>query len=256
MATSQVEMRFQKWIDMEESQVTTSPRLLSRIGGMLYLFIIIVGLYGEAFIRSRLIVPGDATATAVNVQSMESLWRLGIAAEFCLLICAIALALIFYLLLRSVNRELALLGILFNLVSITVEATTTLYLVEALFPLGSAGSLNAFEPEQLYALVSLSVRSHAYGFGASLIFFGCVCLIFGYLIFKSGYLPKAIGVLMQIAGLSYLVNSFAMIVAPAFADQIFPLILIPAFVGEASLCLWLLVKGVNLEKWKLMYPVV
>jgi hypothetical protein len=236
---------------MEEYQDTTSPRLLSRIGGVLYLIIIIVGLFGEAFIRNRLIVPGDATATAVNVRSMESLWRFGIAAQFCLLICAVALALIFFVLLRRVSRDLALLGVFFNLGSITVEAATTLYLVEALFPLANAGYLKAFEPEQLYAMVSLSVRSHAYGFGASLIFFGCVCLIVGYLTFKSGYLPKAIGVLMQLAGLSYLVNSFAMILAPTLADQIFPAILIPAFVGEASLCLWLLVKGVDSEKWKL-----
>lgn len=83
----------------------------------------------------------------------------------------------------------------------------------------------------------------------ALIFFGGECLILGYLIFKSGYLPKAIGVLMAIAGTCYLVNTFALLVAPNVANLLFPAILFPAFVGELSLCLWLLVKGVNLEKW-------
>ena len=96
----------------------------------------------------------------------------------------------------------------------------------------------------------MSVESYGYGFGVSLIFFGCECLVLGYLIFRSGYLPKALGVLMQIAGLSYLTNSFALVLSPNFADRIFPAILIPAFVGETSLCLWLLVKGVNVKKWK------
>jgi hypothetical protein len=72
----------------------------------------------------------------------------------------------------------------------------------------------------------------------------------GYLIVRSGYLPKVIGVLMQIAGLSYLIACFAALFAPAFADLIIPAILIPPLIGESSFCLWLLVKGVNLTKWQ------
>ncbi len=238
-------------MSMEEHEVESSPRVLSRIGGVLYLIIIVIGLFGEAFVRNRIIVPGDATATAANIRSMESLWRLGIAADFFLLICTVALALIFFVLLRPVSRDLALLAVFFNLVSVAVEAATDLNLVAALLPLGNAGYLRAFEPAQLYAMASLSVRSHSYGFGVALIFFGCECLVLGYLIFRSGYFPKTLGVLMQIAGLCYLANSFALLLAPNVANRLFPAILIPAFVGEASLCLWLLVKGVNLEKWKL-----
>ncbi len=235
---------------MTDVNVETSPQTYARIGGVLYLIIIVVGLFGEAFVRDRLIVSGDATATAANIRSMESLWRFHIAAELFLLICAVALLLILFVLLRPVSRDLALLAAFFNLVSIGLEAATTLYLVGALFPLGNAGYLKAFAPEQLYAMASLSLKSHSYGFGVSLIFFGCFCLVIGYLIFGSGYLPKALGVLMQIAGLSYLTNSFALILAPAVANRLFPAILLPAFVGEASLCLWLLVKGVNVPKWQ------
>jgi hypothetical protein len=235
---------------MEEQTVEASPRFLSRIGGVLYLIIIVIGFFDEAYVRNRILVSGDAAATAANLRSMESLWRFGIAAEFLLLICGISLTLVFFILLRPVSRDLASLAVFFSLVSLAVEASVQLYLLGALFPLGSGEYLKAFTPEQLNALAKLSVRSHGYGFGVALIFFGCVCLILGYLIFKSGYLPKTVGVLMQIAGVCYLTNSFALILSPAFADRIFPAILVPAFVGEASLCLWLLVKGVNVEKWE------
>jgi len=235
---------------MTDHTVNSSPKLCARIGGALYLIIIVIGLFGEAFVRDRLIVSGDAAATAANIMSHESLWRFHIAAELFLLICAVALLLILYALLRPVSRDLALLAVFINLVSIGIEAATTMYLLQALFPLGNAGYLKAFTREQLYAMASLSLKSHGYGFSVSLLFFGCFCLIVGYLIFRSGYLPKTIGVLMQIAGLSYLTNSFALILSPAFANRLFPAILLPAFVGEASLCLWLLVKGVNVPKWQ------
>src|SRR5438128_9332633 len=235
---------------MTTSTIETWPQLYARIGGVLYLIIIIVGLFGEAFVRDRLIVSGDAAATAAKIMSHESLWRFHIAAELFLLICAVALLWILFVLLRPVSRDLALLAVFINLVSIGIEAATTMYLIEALFPLGNAGYLKAFTPEQVYAMATLSLKSHGYGFSVSLLFFGCFCLIVGYLIFRSGYLPKTIGVLMQIAGLSYLTNSFALILSPAFANRLFPAILVPAFIGEVSLCLWLLVKGVNVEKWE------
>lgn len=234
---------------MGDHEANTSPQTYARVGGLLYLIIIVIGSLGEAVVRNGLIVAGDATATAAKIRASESLWRAGIAGEFVLLICGTALTLIFYVLLRPVSRDLALLAAFFNLVSVAVEAGSALYLMATLFPLADASYLNALDPRQLHALAYLSIRSHAFGFGASLIFFGCVCLIVGYLIFRSGYLPKVLGVLMQIAGLAYLLNSFALILSPALANRLFPAILLPAFVGEASLCLWLLVKGVNVERW-------
>ncbi len=234
----------------EAHAAEASPRVLSRIGGVLYLIIIAGGLFGEAFIRNRLMVPGDAAATAANIRSMESLWRLGIAGEFFMLACTTVLALILFILLRPVSRDLALLAVFFNLVSIAVEAVNEQQLLATLFPLGSAEYLGVFQPAQLEAMASLSLKSYGYGFGISLIFFGCECIVLGYLIIRSGYLPKAVGVLMQIAGLCYLINSFALLISPSLAGRLFPAILIPAFVGELSLCLWLLVKGVNVERWK------
>jgi len=226
-----------------------SPRLYARIAGALYLITIVLGAAEELLIRGRIFVPNDAVATAANLRSMEFLWRLGIASELFLGICTVIVALILYALLRPVSRDLALLAAFFNLIAIAVETAYSLQLVEALFPLGSAGYLKAFSPEQLYAMASLSVKSHVYGFGISLLLFGPFFLVTGYLIFKSGYFPKAIGILYLMPGLSYLINGFGLILAPAYADRIFAIIAGPALVGEASFCLWLLVKGMNMEKW-------
>jgi hypothetical protein len=235
---------------MRDRSVETSPQVYARIGGLLYLIIIVLGIFGEAFVRGRIIVSGDAAATAANITKMESLWRFGIAAEFLSLICTIALAMIYFVLLRPVSKELNLLATFFRLVSIVVEAVAALNLFAALFPLGNAASLKAFTPEQLYALASLATKSHSYGFSVSLLFLGCTFLIHGYLIFRSGYLPRVLGILIQVAGVGYLTNSFALILYPAVANQVFLAIIIPVFVGELSLCLWLLVKGVNVQKWR------
>jgi hypothetical protein len=99
-------------------------------------------------------------------------------------------------------------------------------------------------------MATLSLKSHGYGFGVSLLFFGCFCVVIGRVIYKSGFLPKVIGALMQITGLCYLTDSFALILSPAFANRLFPAIVLPAFVGEVSFCLWLLLKGVDVQRWK------
>jgi hypothetical protein len=235
---------------MADRSVESSPQAYARIGGGLYLLNIVLGIFSEAFVRDRLIVSGDAAKTAANITSMESLWRLGIASEFLALLCAIGLGMIYFVLLRPVSRELNLLATFIRLVAIAVQAVVVLNLAAALFPLGDAAYLRAFTPEQLHAMTSLAIRAHGYGFGLALLLFGSCFLVHGYLIFKSGFLPRVLGLLIQVAGLCYLTNSLALFLAPTFEAQIFPAILLPSFLGEASLCLWLLVKGVNVEKWK------
>ncbi len=234
---------------MANQALETSPQVYARIGGILYLIIIVAGLFGEAFARGTLIVSGDATATANNIMASQFLWRVGIAGDLIMHVCDVPLVLVFYVLLKPVNRHLALLAVLFNLIQTSVLIANKLTLLMSLFLLGSADYLKAFEPRQLHALTYLSVKLHAYGFGIGLIYFSFECLVLGYLIFKSGYLPRILGVLMQVAGLCYLTNSFALLLAPTLAGRLFPAILVPAFVAELSLCLWLLMKGVNVPKW-------
>ena len=234
---------------MTDRTVETSRQVYARIGGVLYLIIIVIGLSTGLFIRDKLVVSGDGTATASNIISYESLWRISIAGDVILLVCAIPVTLILYVLLRPVNRNLALLAVFFNIVEFPIEAASKLCLFAALFLSGNADYLKAFEPNQLHALVRISLKLHDYGFGIDLVFFGFACLVYGYLIFKSGYFPRTLGALMVIAGLSYLVNSFTLILAPAYAGTIF-VILVLALIGELSFSLWLIVKGVNVQRWK------
>jgi hypothetical protein len=195
-------------------------------------------------------VSGDVTATANNILASQLLWRGSIVGDVILLVCAVAQALLFYVLLRPVNKNLALLAVFFNLVECAIDGVNKLNLIAALFLSSGADYLKAFEPHQLHALAYLSLRLHAYGYAISLIFFGFVCLIFGFLLFRSGYFPKILGVLMAIAGLSYLTISFTQILAPTYAGTIFPVLGVPAFLGELSFCLWLIAKGVNVRKWE------
>jgi hypothetical protein len=234
---------------MTDHPADTSPQAYARTGGVLYLVIIAAALFDEA-VRDKLIVSGDAAPTANHVMASQLLWRVSAAGDLVKDACAVALALIFYVLLRPAGKNLALLAAFFNLVSIAVEAAYKLHLFAALFLLGGADYLRAFEPHQLQALAYLALKSHDHGYAISLVFFGCQCMVLGVLIFRSGYLPRILGVLMQIAGLCYLANSFALFLSPGFAGLIFPAIMIPAFIGESSLCLWLIVKGVNHSKWQ------
>lgn len=221
----------------------------ARTGGALYLVIIVIGVLGEALIRGRLIVWGDAGATAQRILESEFLWRLGVTGQIILLICAVALTFIWYVLLRPVNKNLTLLALFFALVSIALESVGALHLNDVLSPLLS-GALKGVDVQQLHALAYLSVVAHANTFGLALIFFGVQCLIVGFLIRRSGFFPKVIGTMMQIAGLCYLINSFSLILYPPLAKLLFPAVLLPALVAEASFSLWLLIKGVDVSAWK------
>lgn len=211
------------------------------MGGALYLVIIALGMSQEVAIRQRIIVTGNGAETATNLRSMASLWRLGIASELVLLLCTLCLAVILYLLLRPVSQTLAMLAVLCNVTSVAIEGAAALYLMEGLITLDSTG----FSAAELAAMTATSLAMHSYGFGAALIFFGFECLVVGYLLVRSGMLPRAIGLLMGLAGLCYLTNSFSLIVAPGAAERLVPAILIPAFVGESALALWLLFGGVR-----------
>jgi hypothetical protein len=226
-----------------------SPLVYARIAGLLYLVNIACGMFGEIFVRGRLVVAGDATATAHNILSSEFLFRSGIAGDLIMHITDVPMTVIFYVLLRPVSRDLSLLTALFSMLQTAILGANKLNLVTVLLLLGGSTSLKAMAPAELQALASLSLAMHANGFGIGLIFFGMSCLIAGYLMFRSEYFPKAIGILQAIAGLSYLINSFALLMAPALAERMFPAIVLPAFIGELSTCLWLIVKGVNLTKW-------
>jgi hypothetical protein len=230
--------------------VETSPQLYARLGGALYLVVIVFGLFAEGFVNDKLIVSGDAAATAHNIMAAPLLWKLSVAGNLIVPVCAVAQTWIYYLLLRPVSKTLVLLSVFFNLVSLAVEAVSKLFLLVVMPTLGNAHYLQAFEPQQLQALAYLALKSHDIAFNIALIFFGCACLVDGYLIFKSRYLPRLVGILLQIAGVCYLMACFAALFAPSLANLLIPAVLIPPLIGESTLCLWLLIKGVNIARWK------
>jgi len=226
-----------------------SPKRYARIAGVLYLLIIAAGLFAEAFVRQRLTVPSDAAATATKILTHESLLRLGIVADLATFVCAIPVTLILYVLLRPVNRDLAFLTVLLNLVQDAIGGMNALSTYAPLQLLSGAGYLTVMSREQLQALALLSLKAHEVGFAVALLSFGVCCVILGYLIYKSGFLPKILGVLLALAGLAYFVNSLVVILAPRTAATMFPWIAPVAFVGELSFALWLTVKGINVPKW-------
>ncbi len=233
---------------MATSTIKTSPHVYTRIGGILYLLIIVGGILVPIF-GVTLVVPGDAVTTARNIIASPSLWRIGITGDIMIHVLDLPLMVVLYVLLKPINKNLALLGVLFNLMATTVLVANSLNLVMPLYLLGNADYLNGFEPGQLYALAYGFVEAYDYGSVIGLLFFGFACLVYGYLLFKSGYFPRPLGVLMTIAGLSYLVNSLTHILVPAYAERV-AIVLALALIGELSFCLWLLVKGVNVPEWE------
>ncbi len=222
---------------------------MARFGGLLYLIIIVIGVLGEAVIRNGLVVPHDAAATAANILGAKLLWRVGVAAQMFLLLCAVGLTFVFYVLLRPVSRKLAAVVVGFALVSLAVESVGALSLSNVLTPLLAAKYLNV-DPALLHAQAYLAILEHGNAFGIALMFFGVEILFVGHLIRKASYLPSWVGVLMQLGGACYLVNSFARVLFPALAGMLFPAILMPAFIAESAFCLWLLFKGVNVAEWE------
>jgi hypothetical protein len=212
------------------------PDRYARIGGSLYLVIIVVGILGPLLTRELLIVPHDAVATAHNIASSPGLWRLGIALDVVAQVCDVPVMLILFLLLSPVNKNLARLALLFNVVQTSTLVANQLTLVAA----------QLLSPDQP-ALADVALRAYSYGEPLGLVFFGFTCVLEGYLIRHSGYLPWIIGLLMQIAGVAYVANSFLLLLAPDVASILF---LIPTVVAELSLALWLVVKGVDVPKFQ------
>lgn len=235
---------------MKDRIIDVSPRLEARVAGGLYLIIIAGGMFAEVFVREALTVPGDAAATASKILASQPLYRLGFTADLFNLVCGIPLALIFYDLFKPVSKNLALLALFFTLVSTAINSALNILALAPLILLHSAHYSTAFEPGQLQAVSLMSLELHAQGFDISLAFFGFQCLTTGYLIFRSTFLPRILGVLYALAGLCYGINSFTVFLAPEFATHLLPYILIPCFIGEASLCLWLLAMGVNVPRWE------
>jgi hypothetical protein len=202
------------------------------------------------FVRGRIVVAGDAVATAHNLSALEPLWRFGFGAEITMWVFSIFIMGVLYVLLRPVNGTLALVALLFNVMDTSIESlNAALCNFGALFLSNGGSALDAFNQHQLAALAALALRLHEYGFGAGLLFFGFVLILNGYLIARSTYFPRWLGILATVGGWCYVISSYSVFIAPKLEDTMFPFILLPALVAELSISLWLIVKGVDTERW-------
>lgn len=218
---------------------------MARIAGLCYLLVIATGLFAEVFVRQALRVPGDAIATAQNIKASAMLYRWGYVADLFNFIIGLPGILIMYVLFKPVNNYFIKLAMFFVLIQTAVIAVNLLNQFSPLLLLSNAPYLAPLQPNQLAALALHSLNLQAVGYATGLVFFGFYCIIIGCLIVKSSIIPKLIGVLYAIAGLSYLANSFILLLSKDFSNPWFTYIALPAFIGELSLCLWLLVKGVK-----------
>jgi hypothetical protein len=229
---------------MTQRIAEASPRPGARITGVVYLVYFLTAVFGEFFLRG-LVVDGDAAATAGNILAHESLFRLGLATGLIATACYIAVTAFFYGLFKPVNRGLSLLAAFFSLVGCAILALGSLFQIAPLVVLGGSQYLGVFKVEQLRALALMSLELHSQAVNICFVFFGFYCLLIGYLIFRSAFLPRILGVLMALAGLGWLT-----FLSPPLASHLSPYILVLGFLAELSLMLWLLVMGVNVQRWK------
>ena len=217
----------------------------ARIAGVLFLLSLIAGGFGEAYVPSKLIVSADPTATATNLRNFDFLYRLGFASFLIESLCDTALALLLYALLRPVSRELSLLAAFFGLMATATFAFAELFYFAPVLIMGRS-YLNTFTPDQLNALVLLSMKFYGYAGMIFTAYYGMAWIVRSYLMFRSGYLPKFLGVLMAIGGIGFVVRNFLLILAPAYASDMLLMLMFP---GGLIMTVWLLVKGVDVQKW-------
>ncbi len=222
-----------------------SPRFIARRAGLLYLIGSVAGVFGILYGPS-LVVLGDAAATARNILASESLFRLSIVSALLDQIIFIFVVLALYQLLKAVNQTMAVLMVIFLLLSVPIAMLDELNDVAVLFLLSGADSLNGFTADQLHALALLFLNMRELGLNIAQIFWGLWLFPMGYLVFTSGFLPRILGVLLMIDCVGYVMQSFAAFLLPNLEVNF---ALLTGW-GELSLILWLVIRGVNVERWE------
>jgi len=229
---------------MTSRTTETSPLVYARAAGLLYLTMVPLGFFGM-YSHSMLIVPGDVVTTVNNIIASAFLFRLSIMSALVVQIVNILLVLVLYKLLKCVSRNIAVLMVVFFLVSVPVTMLNELNQFAALLLLSGADYLAVFKTGQLHAQVMVFFDLHEHGINIAQIFWGLWLFPMGYLVFKSGFLPRVLGLLLIIAGLGYLQDTVRFFFFPAIAP-----IVLYTFWGELLLALWLLIKGINIEQWE------
>jgi hypothetical protein len=219
-----------------------STKKTARIAGLLYLVNGITGFFGIVYVPAKLIVAGNAAATANNILASEGLFRLGIVSE---LICAaeyVFLLWVLYRLLSGVNKTHATLMVILGLVFIPIMCVNVLNEIAALMLVRGSDFLSVLDKHQQEAMAMLFLDLHRYGYIVGSIF-GLWLFPFGVLVFRSRFLPRILGVLLIAAGFGYLADTFTPLLLPSYANLVGRLASIPLTLGEPAIILWLLIRG-------------
>ena len=231
------------------ARITESPRTLARLAGLFFLLTIIGGIVAQALISQRLIDFSDAAATANNILANRGLFTLGFTIYLIEMACQVTTVTLLYQLLKPVNRTVALLALLLELTGIVIKTVSRVFYITPLFVLGSSptteGVLGGFTTAQLQSLALTLLKVNDQGAAVALAFFGFSTPLIGYLMFKSRFLPRWLGALVMVAGLGWLLFLYPPLGYGAFMI-IAPLGLLSAVIK----IFWLLVFGVNEEKWR------
>jgi uncharacterized protein DUF4386 len=227
------------------TRITTSPRLIARITGLFFLLTILAGIFAQGFVSEKLINFGDAAATATNILTHKSLFQLGFTVYLIEMACQVAMTALFYVLLRPVSRSVALLSAFWGLTGCVIKTFARVFFIAPLFVLEGAPLLRGYSPEQLQSLALVLLKVNDMGAAVALALFGFSTVLKGYLIFRSTFLPRWLGVLSIVSGLGWLTFLY-----PPLGYRAFPIIALLGLVGSAATIFWLLVFGVNEERWK------
>lgn len=230
-----------------------TPQFYAKVIGIGLLLMALLAVFANFFVIESFIVPGDAAATVTNLTDNELFFRLAIASFVIVLVLDVIISWALYILLKRVNKSFALLAALYRLAYTAIFTAAIFNFLSVLELINEASYLALLETNQLHAQVMLLIDAFRNGWLIGLIFFGVHLLLIGYLVFKSGFMPKLLGILVMLAGLGYLIDSFAKIILSNYSDfeTMFILIVaIPGAIGELALAIWLLVKGKKIPEMK------
>ncbi len=224
-----------------------SPQTTARMAGALWLAVIVVSSIAVA---GPTIVVADAATTARNILASELAFRFGVVNEFIGGACYVGVTVLLYHLLKPVSRNLASFAAACGIIGITVGAGLTVRDLGLVAILKSAQAAPGADAAQMEAVARSSIMAFGLGFKVSMVYFGLQCATVGYLIVRSGFIPKIVGILLGVGGSFYVISSLTYLLSPALGSMLSPVVIPVAFLGEGCTTLWLLFKGVNVEKWR------
>ena len=226
--------------------IDESRRKAANAVGFAYLFALVPAIFAEFYVRAQLVVFDNAAQTALNIVAHERLFRMGIASNLTVFAVDVVLITALYVVLKPINRRLALLAAGWGLVETAILVVVTLSDFDVLRILSGADYLQAFEANRLQSLARLSIGAHHDVYNVGLVFAGLRSTAFCYLWFKSGFIPKALAAWGVFASFLMGAFAFAFIIVPELAKVVTAAIYGgPIFVFELTMGFWLLLKGLR-----------